>query len=506
MKKPVALLIMDGVGIGPNYPGNAYELAKKPHLDLLFSEFPHTSIEASGEAVGLPEGQMGNSEVGHLNIGAGRIVYQSLTRVNIAVKDGSFAKNPAFLEAFDHVRTHHSKLHIFGLLSDGGVHSHMTHIKKLFEIAKDNGVGTAYMHAFLDGRDVPPKSACDYIRDLETDMAKNDFGKIASVHGRYYAMDRDKNWNRLQVSYDLMSFGKGLSAPSAVEGVEASYAAGVTDEFVVPFLVDKEGLIADDDAIIFANFRPDRAIEIGTAYSNPAESKANVENGPKNVFFVSMMKYADSVKGPIAYGLQSLDSMFGDYVSSLGLTQLRIAETEKYAHVTFFFDGGVDKQIPGATRILIPSPKVATYDLKPEMSAHLITDAVLEELESRKHDFIILNFANGDMVGHTGVIPAAIKAVETVDECVGRVVDKVSELGGVALLTADHGNCEKMLDENNQPFTAHTTNPVPFLLTERGVTLRQGGNLGDIAPTMLELMGVAKPEAMTGTSLIVKTK
>ncbi len=503
MKKPVALIIMDGVGLGKPGPDNAYELAKKPHLDLLFSEFPHTAIEASGEAVGLPEGQMGNSEVGHLNIGAGRVVYQSLTRVNISVKDGSFAQNPAFQEAFAHVHRHHSKLHIFGLLSDGGVHSHITHIKKLFEIAKDNGIEQTYMHAFLDGRDVPPKSGADFIRDLEADMAAKNYGKIATVHGRYYAMDRDKNWNRIQISYDLMSFGKGQKALSAVAGVEASYANNVTDEFVYPFLVDEAGLIESNDAIIFANFRPDRAIEIGTAYSNPEASPVNTANGPRNVFFVSMMKYADSVKGPLAFELQSLDRMFGDYLAELGLRQLRIAETEKYAHVTFFFDGGVDKEIPGATRVLIPSPKVATYDLKPEMSAYAITDAVLEEIESHKHDVIILNFANGDMVGHTGVIPAAIKAVETVDECVGRVVDKISEVGGISIITADHGNCEKMLDENNQPFTAHTTNPVPVLITQRGLVLRSNGTLGDLAPTMLDLLGLPQPPEMTGTSLIV---
>ena len=462
MKKPVALIIMDGIGLGPNTPGNAYELAKKPNLDLLFHEFPHTQIEASGEAVGLPEGQMGNSEVGHLNIGAGRIVYQSLTRVNVAVKDGSFATNPAFQQAFDYVKEHQSKLHIFGLLSNGGVHSHILHIKKLFEIAKLAGIEKTYMHAFLDGRDVPPKSGIDFVRDLEADMAKNEYGKIATVHGRYYAMDRDKNWNRIQISYDLMSFGKGKTAPSAVQGIEASYAEGVNDEFVVPFLVDSEGLIASNDAIIFANFRPDRAIEIGTCYSNPDAAKANVENGPRNVFFVSMMKYADSVKGPLAFELQSLSNMFGDYVSDQGLNQLRIAETEKYAHVTFFFDGGIDKEIKNATRVLIPSPKVATYDLKPEMSAYEITDHVLEELDTRNYDVMILNFANGDMVGHTGVIPAAVKAVETVDECVARVVDKISELDGVAIITADHGNVEKMLDENGQPIYGH------FVFDEEG--------------------------------------
>jgi 2,3-bisphosphoglycerate-independent phosphoglycerate mutase len=360
------------------------------------------------------------------------------------------------------------------------------------------------MHAFLDGRDVPPKSGVDYIDELEAHFNEINYGSIATVHGRYYAMDRDKNFNRTQLSYDLMSFGRGLTAKSAREGVLTSYQNDVTDEFVMPFLVNDKGLITSNDAIIFANFRPDRAIQIGTAYSNKEASKVDTSGGPDNILFVSMMKYADSVKGPLAFELQPLTNLMGDYISDLGLNQLRIAETEKYAHVTFFYDGGVDKEIKNARRVLIPSPKVPTYDLKPEMSAYAITDAVIEELDKRDLDMVILNFANGDMVGHTGVIPAAIKAVETVDECVGRVVDKVLELGGVALITADHGNCEKMLDENQQPFTAHTTNLVPLIITQQHLSLRDGGNLGDIAPTMLELMGLAQPEEMTGTSLISK--
>jgi len=504
MKKPTVLIVMDGIAYGKEYPGNAFALAKKPNLDKLFKTYPNTTLDASGEAVGLPEGQMGNSEVGHMNIGAGRIVYQSLTRVNVAIKDGSFCTNPAFLQAFDHVRKHASKLHVFGLLSDGGVHSHIEHIKALFRIAKKNGVSQAYMHAFLDGRDVPPQSATTYIRALEADFAANAYGRIATVHGRYYAMDRDKNWSRIQLSYDVMSFARGPRAASAVAGVEASYAASVNDEFVLPFVVDPAGTIASNDAIIFANFRPDRAIEIGTAYSNPTAAKCDVANGPENIFFVSMMKYADSVKGPLAFQLNGLDRMYGDYIAELGLTQLRIAETEKYAHVTFFFDGGVDKAIPGATRVLIPSPKVPTYDLMPEMSAAAIADKMIAELDTGAYDTAILNFANGDMVGHTGVIPAAIKAVETVDACVGRVVDKVLAMGGVALLTADHGNCEKMIDDDGTVFTAHTTNPVPFLITKQGLRLREGGTLGDIAPTMLDLMGLPRPAEMTGTSIIVR--
>ncbi len=503
MKKPTVLIVMDGIGYGKAYEGNAFALAKKPNLDRLFKEYPNTSLDASGEAVGLPEGQMGNSEVGHMNIGAGRIVYQSLTRVNVAIKDGSFCTNPAFVQAFDHVKKHHSKLHVFGLLSDGGVHSHIEHIKALFRIAKKNGIEQAYMHAFLDGRDVPPQSATTYIKALEADFAKNAYGRIASVHGRYYAMDRDKNWGRIQLSYDVMSFAKGPVAASAVAGVEASYAAGVNDEFVLPFVVDPKGEIETNDAIIFANFRPDRAIEIGTAYSNPTLAKCDVTNGPQNIFFVSMMKYSDTVLGPLAFELNSFDRMFGDYIAELGLTQLRIAETEKYAHVTFFFDGGVDKTIPGATRVLIPSPKVATYDLMPEMSAHQIADRMVEELDKGIYDTAILNFANGDMVGHTGVIPAAIKAVETVDACVGQVVDKVLAMGGVALVTADHGNCEKMLEDDGTVFTAHTTNLVPFLITKKGLKLRAGGTLGDIAPTMLQLMKLPQPAEMTGKTIIV---
>ncbi len=504
MKKPTVLIIMDGIAKGTDIPGNAYLAAAKPHLDLLFSEFPSTTLEASGEAVGLPEGQMGNSEVGHLNLGAGRIVYQSFTRVNVAVKDGSFLTNPAFQQAFDHVNTHHSKLHIFGLLSDGGVHSHIRHIETLFDLAKAKGVERTYMHAFLDGRDVPPKSAVDYVKQLEAHFAAKSYGKIATVSGRYYAMDRDKNWGRTQIAYDLMTFGKGKSAISAEAGIVQSYVENVNDEFVLPFLVDQAGTIESHDAIIFANFRPDRAIQIGTAYSNPAACGLNHDNGPEDLCFVSMMKYSDTVKGPLAFELNDLEDTFGDYLAKLGLSQLRIAETEKYAHVTFFFDGGVDKQIPLSDRILIPSPKVATYDLMPEMSARTITDQVIEALETRKYDVIILNFANGDMVGHTGILPAAIKAVEIVDECVGRVVDKVLELNGVALITADHGNVEKMLDENGLPFTAHTTNPVPFIITKRAITLRKGGNLGDIAPTMLDLMNIPKPEKMTGKSLLVR--
>lgn len=503
MKKPVVLIVMDGIAYSEETKGNAFFLAKKPHLDLLLQEFPHSVLNASGEAVGLPEGQMGNSEVGHMNLGAGRIVYQSLTRVNVSIKDGSFFHNPAYLHAFEHTLQFDSKLHIFALLSDGGVHSHIKHIKAIFESAKMNHVRETFFHAFLDGRDVPPASAITYVKELEAYFNEISYGKIATVSGRYYVMDRDKNWNRIQPAYDSMTFGNAPHFETAEAGIKASYQEGIQDEFVKPFVVDDAGLIQTNDAIIFMNFRPDRAIQIGTAYTNrTACPLLNTEGGPDNIFFVSTMKYSDLVKGEIAFELNDLSNTFGDYISSLGLNQLRIAETEKYAHVTFFFDGGVDKEIKGAKRVLIPSPKVATYDTLPEMSAYLVTDAVIEELDTRTYDTVILNFANGDMVGHTGVIPAAVKAVETVDECVGRVVDKVLELGGVAVITADHGNCEKMLDEEGNPFTAHTTNLVPLIITKKGLILRKDGNLGDITPTMLELMGIPQPKEMTGRTLI----
>jgi len=504
MKKTVVLIVMDGIAYAAPSTTNAFSMAKKPHLDFLLQEFPNTTMDASGEAVGLPEGQMGNSEVGHMNLGAGRIVYQSLTRVNVAIKDGSFYQNKAYISAFEHTKQNHSNLHVFALLSDGGVHSHIRHIEEMFRFAKSQNVEHAFFHAFLDGRDVPPSSAKEYVKILETFFDEIQFGSIATVSGRYYAMDRDKNWDRIQLAYDNMTFGKGPKYDTATKGIQASYDAGIVDEFVEQSLIKEEGLIRDNDAIIFMNFRPDRAIQIGTAYSNPtAAVKLNTEGGPKNIHFVSTMKYADSVLGPIAFELNDLSNTFGDYLAKLGMKQLRIAETEKYAHVTFFFDGGVDKEIPGAKRVLVPSPKVATYDLLPQMSAVEVTDKVIEELETRNYDVVILNFANGDMVGHTGVVNAAIKAVETVDECVGRVVDKTLEIGGVAIITADHGNCEKMVDETGQPFTAHTTNPVPLIVTKKDIKLREGGSLGDIAPTMLELLSVPQPSEMTGKSLIL---
>ncbi len=504
MKKPVILLIMDGFGISDNEVGNAVRMANTPNLDILMKEYPLNYLSASGLSVGLPEGQMGNSEVGHLNLGAGRVVFQSLSRINESIKDKSFYENEAYLDAIDKVIKNDSRLHLFGLLSDGGVHSHIKHIKALLDLAKSKGVKETYFHAFLDGRDVPPKSAVTYIEDLENHMSSIEHGSIATVHGRYYGMDRDKNWDRVQLSYDVIVEAKGVKAKTAVSGVEASYKNNVVDEFVIPFSVIEDGVVKNKDSVIFANFRPDRAIEIGTAISNPEASGLDYSNGPTDVTFVSTMSYSPSVKGKIAFGLQKLNNMFGDVVSKAGMNQLRIAETEKYAHVTFFFDGGMDKEIKNSDRALINSPKVATYDLKPEMSAYLVTDRILDEIESNKHDVIILNFANCDMVGHTGDIPATIKAVETVDECVGKVVDAILDKDGVAIITADHGNAEKMVDKDGNVFTAHTINKVPVIITKKEIEIRDGGTLADVAPTMLEFLKIEQPSEMTGLSLIKK--
>ena len=498
-KNLVMLVIMDGFGIRENTYGNAIAAAKKPNLDRIFAKYPHTLIQASGEAVGLPEGQMGNSEVGHMNIGAGRVVFQSLTRVNIAVRDKTLDKMPAIHEAIERAKKNHSALHVMGLMSDGGVHSHINHIIYLMNAAREAGVEQVYVHAFLDGRDVPPKSAKEYLTMLQD--ACHEGVKIGVVTGRYYAMDRDKNYDRTQLAYNALVYGdapvKGL-----LEGIDESYAEDVTDEFVKPYIVTKGSNIKENDSVIFANFRPDRAIQISTAITNPKATALTRYEEFKNICFVSMMLYSENVKGLVNFGVQKLDNMYGDVISERGLTQLRIAETEKYAHVTYFFDGGVDKELKGETRILIPSPKVATFDLKPEMSAYEVTDYVLKAIESKEFDTIILNYANCDMVGHTAVFDATVKAVETVDECVGKVYDAVEKVGGTLIITADHGNADEVFDENNQPFSAHTTNPVPFLITRTDVILRETGNLGDITPTMLELLNEPQPVEMTGHSMI----
>ncbi len=504
--RPVCLIIMDGYGLAEASSTNAVSLAKKPNLDRIFSEFDTKQLDASGEAVGLPEGQMGNSEVGHMNIGAGRIVWQSLSRINNSIKTGEFNDNPAINNAIDNALKNNKKFHIFGLCSDGGVHSHTTHIIAIAKLAHSKGIKDVYYHAFLDGRDVAPKSAAIYLEKI----MKEGNVKVATVGGRYYGMDRDKNFDRIQKAYDAMTICKGEYFENPIEGINKSYEAGVTDEFVVPFVSDKNGMIETGDSIVFANFRPDRAIQIATAMSNPdgivynpdKPYKLDTTKGPKYTTFVSMMKYADQVKGELAFGLQKLDNLYGDIISKAGLKQLRIAETEKYAHVTFFFDGGADREIVGADRILVNSPKVATYDLKPEMSAYEVKDKVVEAIKSQKYDTIILNFANCDMVGHTGVIPAAVKAVEAVDDCVGQVVKALDEVGGVAIITADHGNAEKLADEEGKPYTAHTTNPVPVVITDKNVKIRNG-ILSDLAPTLLELLGIEIPEDMTSKSLIV---
>ena len=502
-KRPIVLCILDGYGLTDRVDGNAVKLANTPNLDDLMAIYPTTTLKACGNAVGLPEGQMGNSEVGHLNIGAGRIVYQSLTLINKAVEDGTFYENEAFLKAIQNAKDNNSKLHIWGLLSNGGVHSSNEHIYALLKLAKEQGLEKVYVHAFLDGRDVAPDSGVDFVQELEDKMKEIGVGQIASISGRYYAMDRDKRMDRVELAYNALVAKSGETFTNAVQYVKDSYAKEVYDEFVIPgYNPDTNGAIEDNDSIIFANFRPDRAIQMSNVFTADVYDNFKPENKPQNITFVCMMKYADTVNGDIAFHSLDLTNTLGDYLSANGLKQLRIAETEKYAHVTFFMDGGVDKEIEGSTRVLINSPKVATYDLQPEMSAYEVKDALIKELDKDIHDVVIVNFANCDMVGHTGIIPAAIKAVSVVDECVGEVYEKVLELGGTMLITADHGNSEKLLDEDNNPFTAHTTNPVPLIVTNSHLELKEGGKLGDLAPTILQLLGLPIPKEMTGESLL----
>ncbi|HHT39658.1 MAG: 2,3-bisphosphoglycerate-independent phosphoglycerate mutase [Acholeplasmataceae bacterium] len=509
MEKFAALIILDGQGIAAKNDANAVALANKPIFDNLIKNYPHNTLSASGSRVGLPDGQMGNSEVGHLNLGAGRVVWQSLSRINEAIKDGSFFKNEAFLKALSWVKENNSKLHLFGLAGSGGVHASSEHIIALYQLAKEHGLADkTYYHAFLDGRDTSPTSGLNFLKEIRASGLK-----IATVSGRYYAMDRDDNWDRLQKAIDNITIGSGKKYPNFEKGVKASYQNGVTDEFVIPFLVDSNGLVSEKDAIIFANFRPDRAIRISTAFSNPQMVKNYYRAGkatfdsshiPKEIFFVSMMHYQETVKGEIAFQLQNLTDLYGDVIARNNLAQLRIAETEKYAHVTFFFDGGYEKDLPKAKRILIPSPKVATYDLKPEMSAYEVADAAIKEILTKKYATMILNFANPDMVGHTGSIPATIKAVEAVDYNLGRVLEAIEKINGVAVILADHGNAEMMRDSNGDLHTAHTTNLVPIIITKKGITIKDDGALCDIAPTLLDLLNIEKPTAMTGTSLIKK--
>ena len=502
MKKPLILMIMDGFGIGPDY-GNAIAAAKKPNLDRLFAENPITKIGASGLSVGLPDGQMGNSEVGHTNIGAGRIVYQELTRITKSIDDGDFFQNPAFVGAVDKAAAGGKALHLMGLLSDGGVHSHNAHLYALLKLAKQHGCEKVYVHAFLDGRDVPPSSGADYVADCEARMKELGVGEIATVMGRYYAMDRDNRWERVSKAYAAMVYGEGAQASDPVQAVKDSYANGVTDEFVVPAVCVKNAAVEAGDSVIFFNFRPDRAREITRTFVDPEFKGFERKKGFFPLNFVCMTQYDATMPNvDVAFRPEALKNTFAEYISGKGLTQLRIAETEKYAHVTFFFNGGVETVYPGEERALIQSPKVATYDLKPEMSAYLVTDELLKRIDSGKYDVIILNFANCDMVGHTGVFDAAKAAVEAVDECVGKVVDDIRRHGGVALITADHGNAEQMLAQDGTPFTAHTTNLVPFCVVGYPCKLREGGKLADIAPTMLKILGLPQPPEMTGKSII----
>ena len=501
-KTPTVLVIMDGFGMGNPGAGNAVFLANTPVLDRLFAENAHTTLSASGLDVGLPDGQMGNSEVGHTNIGGGRVVFQDLPRISRAIDSGEFFKNPAYNKAMDDCLQKGSSLHLYGLLSDGGVHSTVEHLWALLKMAKDKGLEKVYIHAFLDGRDVSPTSGKDFVAQCVEKCAEIGVGKIATVMGRYYAMDRDKRWERLQMAYDAMVYGEGVQNSDPVDAVARSYENGVTDEFVEPVVCDSQGTISNNDSIIFFNYRPDRAREITRAIVDP-----EFDGFPREFFpttYVCTTEYDASMPNVlVAWPRIAVKNGLGEYLSSLGMTQLRIAETEKYAHVTFFFNGGVETQYPGEDRVLVASPKVATYDLQPEMSACEVCDKCVERVRSGAYDVVILNFANCDMVGHTGVLEAAVKAVETVDACVGRVVDAALEMGGIAMITADHGNAEQMVQPDGSPMTAHTTNRVPFILCGAGTELREG-RLADIAPTILDVMGLACPPEMDGKTLIVR--
>lgn len=509
-KKPYALIIMDGYGVNERHEGNAIFAAKTPNMDKYMSEFPHTVVHASGMDVGLPEGQMGNSEVGHTNIGAGRIVYQELTRITKSIEEGDFFENKELLGAIENCKKNNSALHLMGLLSDGGVHSHNKHLYGLLELAKKNNIEKVFVHCFLDGRDVPPSSGADYVSALVEKMREIGVGKIASVMGRYYAMDRDNRWERVEKAYDAIVLGEGNKNTSAVSAVKKSYNEEVTDEFVVPTVItdgngEALGTVSENDSVIFFNFRPDRAREISRTIVD--EKFEGFKRSYFKTYFVCMTQYDASMPNVhVAFKPQTLENTFGEYISKKGLRQLRIAETEKYAHVTFFFNGGVEAVYNGEDRALINSPKVATYDLQPEMSAYEVTNEVVKRIESGDYDVIVLNFANCDMVGHTGVFEAAVKAVEAVDECLGKTVDAIVKMGGTALITADHGNADQMVDyETKEPFTAHTTNVVPLVLIGggEGVGLKPG-RLADLAPTMLDLMGLEKPKEMTGESLLTR--
>ena len=511
-KKITALIIMDGYGLSNTIKGNAIGPQCSPYVRYLMTHYPTTQLEASGLAVGLPEGQMGNSEVGHLNIGAGRVIYQELTRITKSIADGDFFQNQAFLQAVEHAKKNNGKLHVMGLMSNGGVHSHINHVFALLELAKQQGLPNAFVHCFMDGRDVSPTSGAGFVEQLQNKMQQIAFGKVATVCGRYYAMDRDNRWDRVEKAYDMLTLGKGNTTTNPVEALNASYANGVTDEFVLPTVVVEDGTpvatVESGDSVIFFNFRPDRAREMTRAFTQAGFDGFDLKGKSRKVHWVCMTQYDENFTGiDIAYRPESYTNTLGQYLASQGKTQLRIAETEKYAHVTFFFNGGVEAPNENETRVLIASPKVATYDLQPEMSANEVCQRAIVEIEREKYDVMILNFANCDMVGHTGVMKAAEVAVQTVDECVRQVVECILRNGGRVLLTADHGNAETMIAEDGSPFTAHTTNKVPFVLVDEAlrdsVTLQEGA-LCDIAPIMLATMGLDIPAEMTGKNLVVK--
>jgi len=508
--KPVCLIILDGWGLTEKIEGNAVRLANTPNMDSYYKIYPNTRLKPSGEAVGLPEGQMGNSEVGHLNIGAGRVVYQEFTRINKGIEDGSFYENDVLIKAINNVKNNKSSLHLMGLISNGGVHSHIKHLESLIDLAVKNEVENLFIHAFLDGRDVPPRSAVPFLNQVDDYLKKKGSGKIATVSGRYYSMDRDNRWERTKKSYDALVYRKGEKLKTAEEVVKESYKNDVDDEFVIPAMVEcgseEKAKVKSGDSVIFFNFRPDRARQLTRAFISRDFDKFDRGKNPPQVYFVCMTQYDKTFGTPIAFSAQKIKNTLGEVLSKNNLKQLRIAETEKYAHVTFFFNGGIEKSYKGEDRVLIPSPKVATYDLKPEMSAFEVTDAILKRIRSQKYDVIILNYANPDMVGHTGHIDAAIKAIEAVDKCLGRVVDELNNIGGLALITADHGNAEEMYDfDEDKVITAHSTNPVPFIVCDSKIKLRSYSSsfkLSDIAPTILDILGIKKPKEMTGDSLI----
>ncbi|MDN7228685.1 2,3-bisphosphoglycerate-independent phosphoglycerate mutase [Planococcus sp. N064] len=503
---PVALIILDGFGCRKETFGNAVAQAEKPTFDRLWDSYPHSLLTASGEAVGLPEGQMGNSEVGHLNIGAGRIVYQNLTRIHKSIRDGDFYQNPAFLEAVENAKANGKALHLMGLLSDGGVHSHYEHLFALLELAKQHGLTDVYVHGFLDGRDVGPQTGLRYVEEAERRMKEIGVGKFASISGRYYAMDRDKRWERVELAYRVLVDGIGQNTLSASDGIRASYETGIHDEFVVPFAITENGLpvatLESGDSVVFFNFRPDRAIQLTSVFVREGfDAMPLSAKHPSNLSFITFTSYSDDLPTRVAFETLNLENTIGEVLSAKGLTQLRIAETEKYPHVTFFMSGGREDVFPGEDRILVNSPKVATYDLQPEMSAYEVTDRLVEQIQNDAHDAIILNFANPDMVGHSGMLEPTIRAIEVVDECLGRIVDALHAKGGHAIVTADHGNADEVTTLEGLPMTAHTTNLVPVIVTKQDVELRTDGILADLAPTVLKLLNVEQPAEMTGKPL-----